>query len=250
MIPRSFQTFCLGSLILAGNAGAAIVDWFQLSPGATPGAFDLVDDRGHVAVSGSMIVGSGTSFPGFPAAQTLDHAFWSTAPETLNSETGNGTVTGFEVRVAPQGGGDVSYAIELEVPRNRHLHLAVGQLFASPAASTGSVLISTISDAGSSTITLLESLVWNNGVKAFTENLDWDGTQLSPADGADGESQVAFFRIEPLYGANAKIRLEIPSAYNVGSGDALTFAIGGIIPEPGTAMLAAFGSLLLLRRRR
>lgn len=234
----------------SAQAASVAVDWLQLASGATPGAFSLLDDGGAAVVGGKMTIASGVSFPGLPAARTLNSQYWQTTPEAADSVNGSGAVSGFEVRVAPIGGA-ASYTIELTVPGGTQLVLAVGELYRTTGAFTSGVGISATGDSGSVPVQLMEILSWNDGLKAFSQDLAWDGSTLSTVAGANGDSKVAFFSIGELDGASSKVTLSIPAAYASGTGDSLTFALGLVnVPEPGSLLLGAAGLAAAFGRRR
>lgn len=238
------------ALLETASAASMAVDWLQYQNGGGPGGFSLANDSGIVSAGGKLVVGSGASMPGFPAGRTLNSQFWETAPQAGDSVLGNGTVSAFDVRVAPQAGA-ASYSIELSVPTGRGLVLMVGDLFSGAAGSTAGITLTAVSDTGSSTISLIEILGWDNGVKASNKGLLWNGTDtLTTTGGADGDSKYAFFEIGALSGPNARIVLNIPEGYNQGAGESITLGLGLLpIPEPGISALACVGFCLLLRKR-
>lgn len=243
------------SLLLAAlcfeSASAAVVavDWLQVQAGGSSAGFSLAGDNGMVTANGRLVVGSGASMPGSPPGRTLNNQFWETAPQASDSVLGNGTVSAFDVRVAPQAG-SASYSVELAVPTGRGLVLMVGDLFSGAAGSTAGITLTAVSDTGSATISLTEILAWDNGLKSSTKDLLWDGSTLTTTGGADGDSKYAFFEIGALFGSNARIILTVEDGYPLGAGDSLTLGLGLLpVPEPAVSVLAYVGFYLLLRRR-
>jgi hypothetical protein len=88
-------------------------------------------------------------------------------------------------------------------------------------------------------VDLLGTNGWDDGIRLYTQPLDWDGAHnlLKPNSGATGNSAFAFFRIPQDSGNISSLELSIPAGYATGSGDALEFAFGIPIPEPGAAGL-------------
>jgi hypothetical protein len=240
----------LGLLLSVGAASAATVsvDWLQLAPGATPGAFALTNDAGETAVTGRIAISSGGWFPVFPSAASRAAHGWQTTPPASDSVTGGAAVSGFEVRVAPANGA-ASYTVELAAPQGREMVIAVGGLYSTSSGGTSGVGISAASGSGASVITDLGAFGWSNGIQSFSGDLDWDGNFLTPLP--EGESGFAFFRIAPFAGPDGKIFFNIPAAFAGGSGDSITFAIGfSAVPEPAASALAAGAALALAFRRR
>ncbi len=251
----SMKTVMANALAAAGMAGSlpaatVSVDWLQLAAGGGPGGFSLRNDGGGIVAQGTIVVSSGFALSS-PSPWNAEEGFWSgTPPQAEDSAAGDGSVSGFAVRVAPAGG-QAAYRVELTVPAGQPLYLMVGELLRTAAAASVGVRIEASSGAGSVPVALIETLAGDDGGKVYSQSLAWDGTTLSTVPGADGESRFAFFEIAPLTGGDARVVLSIPEAYASGTGDSIVFALGvGVIPEPSAALLGGLGMLALLGRRR
>jgi hypothetical protein len=245
-----------GLLAMAGMAGnlpaaTVAVDWLQLGSGAGPSGFALRDDVGAATATGRLVVTSGVVFPGFPATRVVAGDFWSGGElQTEDSVAGDGSVSGFEVRVAPLGG-NAAYVVELDVPVGRPLFLMAGELLWTAVGATNGVGIQAFSDAGPANVSLIEMMSGSDGVKNYNGVLSWNGLALETVAGVTGESRFAFFEISPLAGSGAKVVLSIPQAYNQDTGDSLLFALGVTpIPEPSALVFCSLGLLALSVRRR
>ena len=132
---------------------------------------------------------------------------------------------------------------------------AVGQLFGSGTAGTREMSLLTKTVSG--VVLALEFVAfdpWDNGVRAYTQPLNWDGSKLTLDATANGESEFAFFRIRQSVLPITSLVFDIPNGYASGNGDALEFAFGlpiTPVPEPGVAtMLVAGCAGVLLSRKR
>ena len=101
-------------------------------------------------------------------------------------------------------------------------------------------------------IGLVGTNAWTDGIRSYTQPLAWNaGSQtLSLASGLNGESEFAFFGVPNATPPVTRLTFGIPNGYNAGPGDAIEFALGMPVPEPGVAALFAFGLLVLGARGR
>ncbi|MBB5353238.1 hypothetical protein HNR46_003493 [Haloferula luteola] len=224
-------------------AAAMETDWLDLRPGGTPSSFELMDDGGQTQAVGqwSVTTGMGLVFPGYPRDRTLEAGSWSTMLMFQDSLTGDGTVQGIDLRVAPQASMAV-YEVSFELVGGAEYYLAVGGLFRDAVDATGSVVISLTDGGGSRTIAMAETAAWDDGVSSYDQALDWDagsGT-LAPALSADGNSGFAFFDLGLLNGP-ATLTLAVPDGYGLSAGDEISLALGVAVPEPTGWLLAAVG---------
>lgn len=236
----------------AGSAEAAsvVVDWLVTQPGGTVSAFTLVDDANTATATGAVAITKGLGFPGFPASRSFSAGSWSTQPEVTDTVTGDASISGLEFRVVPMAG-LASYAINLQVPSNQPLILVVGGLLRNSTSATDAVTIAAFSDSGFVPVTLRSTHAWSNGLTTLNQGVSWNPLAqiLSPAAGADGDSQFAFFDAGPLVGGNARLSFSIPAGYAVGTGDSLFIGVGTVIPEPATAGLFVLGAGVVAWRR-
>jgi uncharacterized protein (TIGR03382 family) len=217
----------------------APVDWLTLAPGRT----HLLTDTGSLGATLDVTLGSGVLLPTTPAPTTLSATFWTVPPPILDSVQGDRSVPAIDIRVLPVNG-LASYAVELVLPFRSEFILAIGQLYSDPVAASGPVEL--ISNP-TARLQYLGSFGWDNGVKPFDQPLTWDdaGQSLSPATGARGDSEVAFFLID-----NAdRVTISLPSAYGLATGDTVSLALG-VVPEPTLPVLLLPALLVLVRRRR
>ena len=236
------------------SAATTVVDWLQLAPGATPGAFFLNDDAGRAAVSASLEVvpGEGFSFPGYPSSGELASVSWDSPPTFENSVAGTPQVSLFNVRVVPQSG-SANYRIDMTVPANTELIFVIGGLFADASGATDSVIASAMTDSNPGVFTLVEMIGWSNGVKVDRQPLVWSEalSTLSTSSSSDGESGYAFLRLAPLSGANPRVSFSVPQGLGTGVGDEISIGVGFPIPEPSFPVLLLSAAMLgSLRRRR
>ena len=233
---------------------APVVDWLTFA-GADRTHFNLLNDAGLSAVQAQIDLTSGLLAPLSPNAGTLQSTFWNTAPPAMDSILNDGTVSTTKVQVVPQAGA-VDFQLTIQGSDLSGMVFAVGQLFGSGTGGTREMglLAKTISGV----VIALEFLAadpWDNGIRAYTQPLNWDGTKLTLDPSANGESEFAFFRIRPSALPVTSLMFDIPNGYSSGSGDALEFAFGFPlvpVPEPGAAamLLGGCAGMSLSRRRR
>ena len=241
-------------LLVRSSSGAVIeIDWLNLSSGGTPSAFELVDDAAATVVTGGWTIdpGAGIAFSGYPRSRAFDPGFWETPIHYADSTSGNGLVTGFDVRTVPQGGGAV-YRIEMSLPAGRQFILAVGGLYQDGGDATGNVTVDVQAGGTGRTVTLSQTVGWDNGVSAFDQAVDWSaGTQtLSPAAAAFGDSKLSFFDLGTS-ASPATLTIAFPDGYGSGVGDEISIALGVVaVPEPASWGIAAMGWMGILFRRR
>ncbi|MEM9079602.1 MAG: hypothetical protein AAGC74_02800 [Verrucomicrobiota bacterium] len=217
------------------------VDWLAYESSSNT----LLSDDATFVATLNLTTNSGFALPTTPG--TLNNNFWLTAPSLTDSQTGNASLSTFEIRHLPTSGSP-SYQVDILLPKNSPLILAVGQLFADSSGASDQISINTFNSNTPQQTNLLGFFSSDNGLIAFDQELTWNPTtnQLNPLTGNDGESQIAFFGV-----SNAdKVSFIIPSAYGLGTGDTITFAIGTFIPEPSTTLLLLTPSLFLIRRKR
>lgn len=250
VIPCLFAAGIGAMTALHAPAATPIYDWLQLAPGSTTATFQLLDDELNPAVGGGATVTQGFPFPG-PDSFSLDSAFWTTAMDFEDSVTGSSTVPGFVFRVAPSGGA-ASYSIEFSLTSGVPYVLMIADMFRAADGATTGATLTTSSDSGAAAINHLGATAWNNGIRALDQPVAWDPSSgtLSTVPGADGESIPAFFLIEPSDGTNPNLRIEIPQAYAIGSGDAIIFGLAVVVPEPSSLLMILASAGLLARRRR
>jgi len=255
--PRNPMKITLLPLSLAGGlllgqsfAAVTYVDWLEI-PAPTGTTFTLVGDGGSVVAGGKLTVHDGLSFGSLPSSLLLAGGFWELEPQFKDTLLEDASMRAMEFRVVPVGG-VADYVIEFDVPNNQPFVLAVGNLLKNDISSTAGVAIAAFSGSGGVPIGWNGSFAWDSGVTALTQEVDWDPNTgyLSPTISANGESRMAFFTIPGMSGENPKIRLAVPNGYGAGLGESIYVGLGVVIPEPGTAMLGALGSLILLVRRR
>lgn len=237
---------------LASHA-APLVDWLTFSPGADRTHFNLLNDAGLTAVQAQIDLTSGLLAPLSPSAGTLQSAFWDTAPPAMDSIFRDGTVSTTKVQVVPQAGA-VDFQLTIQGQNLSGMIFAVGQLFGSGTAGTREVGLLSKTFAGLEiALEFLAADPWDNGVRAYTQPLNWDGHRLTLDATASGESAFAFFRIGPSAEPVTSLVFNVPRGYAAGTGDALEFAFGvpaPAIPEPGAATLLLLGLGLAARRAR
>ena len=243
----------LWMLATGGSLPAATVrvDWLVMQGGGTSSSFNLLDDNSIALAHGSLTIINGLAYPGLPATRTFAAANWSTQPNVADTLTGNSTISAFELRVAPMTG-SANYLLDILVPENRALVLAIGGLLKSGGSATQAMELAAVSDSGMAAVTLRTTDAWSNTLTNLSQDVVWDPlTQvLSPAATANGDSAFAFFDVAPLIGANGRLRLSVPAGYATGTGDSIFIGLGTVVPEPSSLWLALSGVLLLLRRRR
>ena len=154
-----------------------------------------------------------------------------------DSKLANATIATTKVQVSPQGG-VVQFHLTISGPDLGGLVFAVGQLLGGGIG--GMVISGSASGGGALPVVFLGSNGWNNGLKFYTDPLDWDAGQstLRTNPGATGESGFAFFQIPKGTGPVTSLTFDVPVTSVTGSGDAVEFAFGvPTIPEPGTTLL-------------
>ncbi len=252
-ISRKISRLGIAGLLLlttSGEAAVISVDWLQLGAGGNASGFVLANIQGTASAPGSIVLDHGIPFPDQPSARTLGPQYWETPPSAVNAETGDGTVSGFEIRIFPSDG-SVSFLVELEVPRDVKLILAVGDLNHDGLSSTTGVDITASGASGGAVVTLVEMMAWNDGIKGATQGLDWNGHSLTTLSGNNGDSKFAFFSIDPLNGPGARITFSIPHGYDAGTGDSLFFAVGiQSVPESSLCWLMAACMVPIFVRNR
>lgn len=238
--------------LLFGQSFAAVtyIDWLEIpTPSGTN--FTMVGDSGAVVAAGKLTVHGGLAFGSLPSSLLLSGGFWGVEPPFRDTLLEDASIRAMEFRVLPVGG-VANYVIEFDVPRNQPLVLVVGNLLKNSTSATAGVAVSAFSGSGSVPIGWNGSFAWDSGVTALTQEVVWDPDAgfLSPVTSANGESRMGFFTIPGIAGENPKIRLSVPDGYGSGAGDSIYVGLGIMIPEPGTALLGALGSLVVLARRR
>lgn len=254
--PRHALITCLFAIGISATsafharAATPIYDWLQPAPGSTTTAFQLLDDPLNPAVVGAATVTQGFAFPG-PDSLSLDHAFWTAAMDFQDSLTGNSTVPGFVLRVAPSGGA-ASYSIEFALTTGVPYVLMIADMFRDPDGATTGARVTTFSDSGPFAIDYFGATTWDNGIRPLDQPVAWDSATgtLSTIAGANGGSTPAFFMIEPSTATKPGLLIEIPEAYAVGSGDAIIFGLAVVVPEPSSLLMLLASASLLTRRRR
>ena len=232
-----------------------IVDWLTFSAGADRTHFNLRNDAGLPAVQGQIDIAAGLLAPLSPNAGTLQSAFWSTEPPAMDSILNDGTVSTTKVQVVPQAGA-VDFQLTIQGSDLSGMVFAVGQLFGSGTAGTREMGLLSRTFAGVEiAIEFLAADEWDNGIRAYTQPLNWDGAKLRLDPAANGESEFAFFRIRATAQPVTSLVFRIPNGYASGTGDALEFAFGfplAPIPEPSAAAMLVLGlaGRSMARRRR
>ena len=234
---------------------APLVDWLAFAPGADRTHFNLLNDAGLPAVQGQIDLTSGLLAPLSPNAGALQSAFWNTAPPAMDSILNDGTVSTTKVQVVPQAG-VVDFQLTIQGQDLSGMVFAVGQLFGSGTGGTREMGL--LAKTLSGVVIALEFLAadpWDNGIRSYTQPLNWDGAKLTLDAAANGESEFAFFRIRPSALAVTSLVFDIPNGYAGGAGDALEFAFGlpiPPIPEPSAAamLVVACAGVSLSKRRR
>ena len=230
---------------------APVVDWLTFAPGADRTHFNLRNDAGLTAVQAQIDLTAGLLAPLSPNAGALPSAFWNTAPPAMDSVLNDGTVSTTKVQVVPQAGA-VDYQLTIQGQNLSGLIFAVGQLFGSGTDGTRELGLLSRTFAGLEiALEFLAADAWDNGVRAYTQPLNWDGAKLTLAPGANGESAFAFFRIGPSAEPVTSLIFDVPNGYAGGAGDALEFAFGvptPAVPEPGVAAFLLLGLGIISRR--
>ena len=230
---------------------APVVDWLTFSPGADRTHFNLLNDAGLAAVQAQIHFTSGLLAPLSPGAGTLQSAFWDTAPPAMDSVLNDGTVSTTKVQVVPRAGA-VDYQLTIQGQNLSGMIFAVGQLFGSGTDGTREMGLLSRTFAGLEiALEFLAADPWDNGVRAYTQPLNWDGHRLTLDAAANGESAFAFFRIGTSAEPVTSLIFDVPNGYAVGTGDALEFAFGvpaPTIPEPGVAAFLWIGIGIISRR--
>lgn len=243
---------CIAFASLCLPASAVVrVDWLTLENPGNPNQIRLVDQNSQLAASALLNISSGVSFPEFPKLTELGTDFWESPTGFENVKTMNETITGFNIRVVPQLG-KASYELIINVPSNRELILALGDLYRDADASTQGMVVSVISDSGSYPVNLLNQFSWDSGAQALDQPLVWNGAnqELSTSASSEGESNIAFLQVPSFLGANPQVKLSVPSGYAFGAGDSLFIGIGVVIPEPSTTSLLGVVTIIGLCRRK
>ena len=236
------------------SPASPLVDWLTFGPGVDRTHFNLRNDAGLPAVQGQIDITAGLLAPLSPGAGSLQSAFWNTEPPAIDSILNDGTVSTTKIQVVPQAGA-VDFQLTIQGQDLSGMVFAVGQLFGSGTAGTREMSLLTKTVSG--VVLALEFLAfdpWDNGVRAYTQPLNWDGSKLTLDAAANGESEFAFFRIRPSVLPVTSLVFDIPNGYASGNGDALEFAFGlpiTPVPEPGVVamLVAGCGGVLLSRKR-
>lgn len=240
------------ALPLAGQA-APVVDWLTFSAGVDRTHFGLLNDAGVAAAQARIDLTAGILAPLSPGAGTLQSAFWNTAPPAMDSVSNDGTVSTTKVQVVPQAGA-VNFQLTIGAQDLSGMVFAVGQLFGSGTAGTREMgLLARTFSGVAVALEFLGADQWDNGIRAYTQPVHWDGSKLTLDAAANGESAFAFFRILPAALPVTSLVFNVPNGYAVGTGDALEFAFGFPVvpvPEPHAAMLLASAAGMSLSRRR
>ena len=230
-----------------------IVDWLTFAPGADRTHFNLRNDAGLTAVQAQINLASGTLAPLSPNAGALQSAFWATEPPAMDSISNDGTLSTTKVQVVPQAG-SVNFQLTIQGQDLSGMMFAVGQLFGSGTAGTRemSVLAQTFSGLQVA-LEFLAADAWDNGIRAYSQPVNWDGAKLTLDPAANGESQFAIFRIRPSTLPVTSLVFGVPNGYASGTGDALEFAFGFPlvpVPEPGAAAMLLVGCAAMIFCRR
>ena len=241
------------ALPLATQA-APVIDWLAFGPGVDRTHFHLLNDAGVSAAQAQIDLTSGLLAPLSPGAGTLQSAFWNTAPPAMDSISNDGTVSTTKVQVVPQAGA-VDFQLTIEAQNLSGMIIAVGQLFGTGTVGTREMSILARTFAGLEiVIEFLATDQWDNGIRAYTQPVNWDGTKLTLDATANGESEFAFLRIGTSAQPVTSLVFDIPNGYASGAGDALEFAFGfplTPVPEPGaTALLLVCAGMSFARRCR
>ena len=251
----------LAALSLAWSPGAAsaatVIDWLAFTPGADRQHFSLASDAGLPVLQAELQITNGSQFPSSPSAALLQSDYWNIAPAFTDSALGDSTVATTRLQIVPRAGA-ASFQLTLNGANLAGMVFAVGELFAAPVGGTAGLTISAdLAGGGTVALDFLGAHVWDDGIRFFQEPVTWNGSTLSPAPGAAGESAFGFFSIPASAGTVTRLSFRVPSAANTGSGDAIQFAIGKpvtAVPEPGTALfgglLSAFAALSRTPRRK
>lgn len=233
------------------HAASVLVDWLTTQAGGTAAAFTMVDDSNNATANGSVTLTAGIGVPGLPRSQPFAAGNWGTQPEVADTLTGDAGISAMEFRVWPSAG-SASYVITLQVPANQPFIVAVGGLLQNSTSATQGVTLAALSDSGSVPVVLRSTNAWSTDLLQLNQGLSWNPlTQiLSPASGANGDSQFAFFEVGAITGANPRLSFAVPFGYAAGSGDSIYIGVGAVIPEPATAGLLLLGTAACVGRRR
>lgn len=231
----------------AATAQAAVVtDWFTYSTGADSRHFSLKNDLGTTVAQAELQLTSGIPAPLSPSAGVLQDAFWIAPPAFSDSVLGDATLATSKVQIAQQAG-SVQFRLAMTGTDLSGLYFAVGQLFSNGTNGTMQISIGASTGSGAPVaVDFLGTNAWDNGIRLYDQPLNWDGTlgNLSLGPGANGESQFAFFHVGTGASAVTSLHFDIPSGYNLGTGDALEFALGAAVPgvpEPASTALYLAG---------
>jgi hypothetical protein len=239
--PKAITALITLAAVSSADAASVVVDWLVMQNGGAATAFTLLDDANGAGATGSVAVSTG--FPGPPTSRTFSSASWSTQPELTDTVTGDTSIGVTDFRVVPAGG-QASYVINLQVPSNQPLILVVGGMLRNSTSATQYVEIAALSDSQTVPVTWRSTHAWSNGLTILNQGVSWNPlTQiLSTTDGANGDSEFAFFEIGPIAGANARVSFAIPVGYASGTGDSISIGLGTVIPEPTMAGLLLLGA--------
>ena len=246
----------LGCVVWFANSGcgwgAPIVDWLGFRAETSRTHFSLFDDQGFAFAQAEIVLTSGILGPASPSAGVLQAVFWKTPHGLEDSVLHTETVATSKVQVAPAGG-SVQYQLVITGTDLSGMLFGVGQLFGSATTGTRRINLTALTGANVPVpILFVSSRAWDDGIRFYTQPLTWDaGSQALLLDtGRNGESELAFLSVPANGTPVTKLTFEVPSGYNAGAGDALEFAFGKPVPEPGLAGLFALGGLTLFLRNR
>jgi hypothetical protein len=245
MKPLLIFTLAL-SLVGIGQAATLQVDWLEPGPGVD--LISLADDGGAPAGVIGTVVNSGIGFPGHPAPRSFSALSWVSSPPFEDSLTLVADVDAVVMRVAPVAGA-AAFVMEARLLPGESYVIMLGGFLTTPNGGTTGAMIQALNPGGTGAISLLAQAGYDDGTKAETGALSWDGSFLSPVGGA-GESGYAFFAVDFANGGERSIRVTVPSANATGAGDDLVFAVGRVVPEPSSFILMLLGGMLCFRRRK
>ncbi len=230
----------LAVLLLAlvpGMGATVVMDWLSLSGSA------LVDDDGESMASIALEVNTGTALPGSPSADMLGGSFWGEMIPFADSLGDSATVSTFSAQVAPVGGqADWNITVTPSHPV-LELVVGVGQLISDGVQQTQGVTVTATTSSGLAMVTFEGAYAWSDGLQSLEREVAWNGAanELTLVSNAAGESKMAFLSITSTEAIEG-VHFGIPQSYGEGLGDAIEFAVGMPIPEPGTAGLVVLAT--------